>query len=73
MQSYKPNSDKKLQNQPQHYLRKVPIEFYISFVSISALFILLVSDVLQKKERIEFAKMGYIQKFENNKLIWTKP
>jgi hypothetical protein len=54
-------------------IKKIPIEFYISFVSITVVFVLLFLDILQKKERIELAKMGYIQKFENNKLIWTKP
>jgi hypothetical protein len=53
--------------------KKIPIEFYILFLSITVIFVLLFLDVLQKKERVEFAKMGYIQKFENNKLIWTKP
>jgi hypothetical protein len=54
-------------------IKKIPIEFYISFLSITVVFVLLFLDILQKKERVEFAKMGYIQKFENNKLIWTKP
>lgn len=54
-------------------IKKIPIEFYISFVSITVVFVLLFLDILQKKERVELAKMGYIQKFENNKLIWTKP
>jgi len=54
-------------------IKKIPTEFYISFVSITVIFVLLFLDILQKKERVELAKMGYIQKFENNKLIWTKP
>ena len=49
-------------------LKKIPIEFYISLVSITALFVLLMLDILQKKERIELAKIGYLQNSESKKL-----
>jgi hypothetical protein len=55
-------------NISEHNTKRIPIEFYISLVSITAFFTLLTLDILQKKERIELAQIGYIQKLENKNL-----
>lgn len=49
------------------------IPFYITVVSITAIFALLTIFLLEKNETLKCVKSGLIQKVDNGKVIWTKP
>lgn len=50
-----------------------PIPFYITVVSITAIFALLTIFLLEKNETLKCVKSGLIQKVDNGKVLWTKP
>jgi hypothetical protein len=49
------------------------IPFYITMVSITAIFCLLFIYFLDKKEKLSHLEKGFIQKVEAGKVIWAKP
>jgi hypothetical protein len=49
------------------------IPFYITIVSITAIFALLTIFLLEKNETLKCVKNGLVQKVEGSKIIWTKP
>lgn len=55
------------------HTRKAAIPFYITIVSITAIFALLMIFILEKNETLKCVKGGLIQKVESGKVIWTKP
>ncbi len=52
---------------------KRSIPFYITMVSITAIFALLLIFVLEKNETLKCVKSGLVQKVDNGKVVWTKP
>ena len=52
---------------------KRAIPFYITMVSITAIFALLLIFVLEKNETLKCVKNGLVQKVDNGKVVWTKP
>lgn len=53
--------------------RNGAIPFYITIVSITAIFALLTIFLLEKNETLKCVKSGLVQKVDNGKVIWTKP
>jgi hypothetical protein len=49
------------------------IPFYITVVSITAIFALLTIFILEKNETLKCVKNGLVQKVDNGKVFWTKP
>jgi F0F1-type ATP synthase membrane subunit a len=49
------------------------IPFYITIVSLTAIFALLTIFLLEKNETLKCVKSGLVQKIDNGKVIWTKP
>jgi hypothetical protein len=52
---------------------KRAIPFYITMVSITTIFALLLIFVLEKNETLKCVKNGLVQKVDNGKVVWTKP
>ena len=52
---------------------KRSIPFYITMVSITTIFALLLIFVLEKNETLKCVKSGLVQKVDNEKVVWTKP
>ena len=52
---------------------KSAIPFYISIVSITAIFALLTVFFLQKNENLKFLKAGLVQKNDHGKIVWDCP
>lgn len=61
------------QEEVKNAIKKIGIEFYVTIISIVTIFALVLSDLSDKKAKIELAKAGLIQKIEGQKIIWTKP
>lgn len=53
--------------------RNRAVPFYITMVSITAIFALLLIFVLEKNETLKCVKNGLVQKVDNGKIVWTKP
>lgn len=49
------------------------IPFYMTIVSITAIFALLTIFLLEKNETLKCVKSGLVQKIDGGKVIWTKP
>jgi hypothetical protein len=49
-----------------------PIPFYITVVSVTAIFALLVIFFIEKQENLKCINMGLIQKVQDGKVVWTK-
>lgn len=49
------------------------IPFYITIISITAIFALLTIFLLEKNETLKCVKNGLVQKVDSGKVIWTKP
>lgn len=48
------------------------VPFYITIVSITTIFALLLIFVLEKHENLKCVNSGLIQKVQDGKVIWTK-
>ena len=60
-------------NKNESHSCKQAIPFYITVISITAIFALLTIFLLEKNETLKCVKGGLIQKVEGGKVIWTKP
>jgi len=76
MKTKNPNQQVKIKNTPDiksvKNLSQV-IPFYITIVSLTAIFALLTIFLLEKNETLKCVKSGLVQKIDNGKVIWTKP
>jgi ABC-type lipoprotein release transport system permease subunit len=72
------NNQKSNQNQNQMKNNKInkncgnPIPFYITVVSVTAIFALLVIFFIEKQENLKCINMGLIQKVDDGKIVWVK-
>jgi hypothetical protein len=67
---------KKTTNNKNNYCAKNckrALSFYITVVSITAIFALLTIFLLEKNETLKCVKNGLVQKVDSGKVIWTKP
>jgi hypothetical protein len=49
-----------------------PIPFYITIVSVTAIFALLVIFFIEKQENLKCINMGLIQKVHDGRIVWVK-
>jgi hypothetical protein len=54
-------------------IKKIGVEFYVTLISVVTIFALALSDISDKKAKVELARIGLIQKVEGSKVIWTRP